>query len=60
MEYDELRADAAFVTAIADGVAEAVRAGAVGERAAREGVAREGAMREGVAREGTMREEATR
>lgn len=29
MEYDELRADAVFVTAIADGAAEAVRAGAV-------------------------------
>ncbi len=47
---DELRADAAFVTAIADAAADAVREGAV-----RKGTARDGAEREGVVRDGGAR-----
>ncbi|PNW09166.1 putative dehydrogenase [Microbacterium sp. AG157] len=40
MEYDELRADAVFVLAIADGAAAAVRAGAVREEAGPDGAER--------------------
>ncbi|KTS11856.1 Gfo/Idh/MocA family protein [Microbacterium testaceum] len=55
MEYDELRADAAFVTAIADGAAEAVRDGTVRDRAVPDRAGREGDARRGAVRAGAVR-----